>query len=201
MFQQGRGVSVRRKRWPRGCGRSPEVTRGAHGVTRRVSGRIELSYLELIAVVTLIAILLAVAVSRLWRLPSIAEHVAMDSVIGGIQSGIGMKVAELIADNEVRDLKPLAARNPMEFLAQVPRNYVGVRAGPYGVQPGQWYFNANDGYLVYRVRDSGVFETALPGPKRARFRIRVVYEQEAGSGARQVAGLRLQAVEPYRWRR
>ncbi|HET9123107.1 MAG TPA: hypothetical protein VFN52_06390 [Acidiferrobacteraceae bacterium] len=164
-----------------------------------VRGRIELSFLEMVVVLLLIAVLIAVAINRLWTLPAIAEHVAMDQVLGGLRSALGIKVAEDVANDRIQAIAGLSGRNPMDLLAQVPGNYVGVRAGPGQVLPGQWYYNRQDHYLVYRVRSTDAFVSALGGPARARFAIRVLYGQD--HGRREIGGVRLQPVEPYRWRR
>ncbi|MHB8416005.1 MAG: hypothetical protein ACYDB1_11615 [Acidiferrobacteraceae bacterium] len=174
---------------------------GGIRVTRRVTGRIVLTYLELVAVLLLIAVLLGVAAERLWRLTSIAEHVAMDNVLGDIRSALGIKVAEYVARDDVQGLKGFAGGNPMQLMAEVPRNYVGVRQGPAGVRGGQWYFNRRDRYLVYVVRSRGEFETPLRSPKRARFVVTLVYGRGGVSGQHRIAGLRLKTVEPYHWRR
>lgn len=164
-----------------------------------VRGRIEWSFLELIAVVTLIAVLIGVAADRLRTLPAIAEHVAVNEVLGGLRSAIGIEVAKDVAEDNMQGIAGLAGRNPMELLAEVPGNYVGQRSGPARVSPGQWYFNRRDGYLVYRVRSTEAFGTRLAGPPRARFVLRVVQDQDRGRS--QIAGVRLQPVEPYRWTR
>ncbi len=185
----------------RGPDRGPARARSDTHVTRHVTGRIVLTYLEFVAVLLLIALLLGVAAERLWRLTSIAEHVAMDNVLGDIRSALGIKVAEYVARDDVRGLKGFAGSNPMRLMAEVPRNYVGVRQGPAGVRGGQWYFNTRDRYLVYVVRSRGEFETPLRSPKRARFAVVLVYGQDGALGQHRIAGLRLKAVEPYHWRR
>ncbi|MHB1951340.1 MAG: hypothetical protein ACYCQK_07670 [Acidiferrobacteraceae bacterium] len=170
-------------------------------MTRSGSGRTALTYLELVTVIALIAVLLGVAAMRLWRLASIAEHVAMDNVLGDVRSTLGIKVAEYVARDDVRGLARFAGANPMRWMAEVPRNYVGVREGPAGVRGGQWYFNRRDRDLVYVVRSRGEFETTVRSPERARFRISVVYGRNPRSGRREITGLRLEKVSPYHWKR
>ncbi len=170
------------------------------GVTRYGSGRTALTYIELVAVLALIAVLLGVAAARLWRLASIAEHVAMNNVLGDVRSALGIKVAEYVARDDVRGLTRFAGANPMRWMAETPRNYVGVRTGPRGVRGGQWYFNRRDHDLVYVVRSRGEFETPLRSPKRARFRVSLVYGRSELSGKREITGLRLRTVVPYHWK-
>lgn len=167
-------------------------------VPRSVTGRVELSFLEMVMVLLLIAILIGVAIERLWTLPAIAEHVAMDQVLGGLRSALGINVAQDVAQDNMRAIAELAGSNPMKLLAEVPDNYIGARTGPAGVLPGQWYYNRKDHYLVYRVRSTQAFASSIPGPERARFVVKVLYGQDRGQ--REIGGVRLEPVEPYRWK-
>jgi hypothetical protein len=57
---------------------------------------------------------------------------------------------------------------------------------------------------VYLVRNKQFFSSALNGPVRARFAIQLVYADANGNGVfdrgiDRIEGLRLSALEPYRW--
>ena len=98
---------------------------------------------------------------------------------------------------------------PASFVA--PSSAIGggsdvVRdADPDAVAPGTWYFDTRERALVYVVRFPEQFLSGIPGRPRARFRVEPDFDDLDGDGrfdpARDAArGLRLVALEPYRWR-
>ncbi|OGI38280.1 MAG: hypothetical protein A2140_07375, partial [Candidatus Muproteobacteria bacterium RBG_16_62_13] len=115
------------------------------------------SLLELVIVVVIISVLLTVAISRLLALQVDAERVAMETVAGTLRSAIGMKVAEHIVNQDVPGLVRLVGTNPMDRLAELPGNYLGVQDGvnPATLADGNWYYDRRDGTLVYLVRNTG----------------------------------------------
>ncbi len=164
------------------------------------------SLIELVVVVVIISLLLVIAISRLLALQVDAERVAMQTVLGTLRSALGMQVALHIVRHRVPELAALVGTNPMEHLAEVPGNYLGVLANaePGKLESGNWYFDAAQGTLVYLVRHGQYFESALPGPARARFTIELVFRDANGNGVYDrgvdsVEGLRIAALEPYRW--
>jgi general secretion pathway protein G len=164
--------------------------------------------LELVIVIVIISVLLTVAISRLLALQVDAERVAMESVAGALRSAIGIKVAENIVRQDVPGLRSLEGSNPMDRLAEVPGNYLGVRDGadPATLDDGNWYFEAREGALVYLVRNRAYFTGGASDPPRARFAIRLVYSDRNGNGLYEpgvdrIEGLRLAPLEPYAWKR
>jgi general secretion pathway protein G len=164
------------------------------------------SLLELVVVIVIISILLTVAVSRLLALQVDAERVAMETVAGTLRSAIGIKVAEHIVRHDVAGLKGLEGSNPMDRLAELPRNYLGELDGPdlSRLEDGNWYFDSRSRVLVYLVRNKGFFTSGLGDPPRAGFAIRLVYADRNGNGVfdqgvDSIEGLRLVAVSPYAW--
>ena len=58
--------------------------------------------------------------------------------------------------------------------------------------------------LVYIVDNTGYFSGGMSDPPRARFKIRLVYTDADGNGVFDngvdpIEGLRLAALEPYKW--
>ena len=164
------------------------------------------SLLELVVVIVIISILLTVAVSRLLALQVDAERVAMETVAGTLRSAIGIKVAEHIVRQNIAGLKDLEGSNPMDRLAELPRNYLGELDGldPSRLEDGNWYFDTRSRVLVYLVRNKGFFTGGLGDPPRAGFAIRLVYADRNSNGVfdpgvDSVEGLRLVAVAPYAW--
>jgi general secretion pathway protein G len=159
------------------------------------------SLLELAVVVSIIAVLATVALARLWALQVDAERVAMEQVLGILRSAIGMKVAESVVRNRVASIADLEGSNPMDLLAETPGNYLGVLNGanPASIDRGNWYFDATDRVLVYRVRNEANFTSALGAPARARFMVRVVRGVPERGRPALIEGVRLAPLESYKW--
>ena len=166
------------------------------------------SLLELVIVIVIISVLLVMAISRLLALQVDAERVTMESVAGILRSALGMKVADSIVNMKVADLPALEGSNPMDLLAETPKNYLGEKEGvdPAKLDDGSWYFDKQDKVLVYLVRHKGFFTGELSNPPRARFALRLVYSDKNGNGVFNpgvdaIEGMRLSPVEPYSWSR
>jgi general secretion pathway protein G len=166
------------------------------------------SLLELVIVIVIISVLLVMAISRLLALQVDAERVTMESVAGILRSALGMKVADSIVNMKVADLPALEGSNPMDLLAETPKNYLGEKEGvdPAKLDDGNWYFDKQDKVLVYLVRHKGFFTGELSNPPRARFALRLVYSDKNGNGVFNpgvdaIEGMRLSPVEPYSWSR
>lgn len=157
------------------------------------------SMLELIVVISVIAILVTIAIDRLLPIRVDAERVAMENVVGALRSAIGMKFAQIVVKKGARGAKTMVGSNPMALLSEQPSNYLGEvdRADPGSMEAGSWYFNKSSRALVYKIWNTEHFSGGLANPARARFVIRPVYAP--GGSKRGIEGLKLEAVEDYRW--
>ncbi len=162
--------------------------------------------IEITIVIGLVAALAGFLVTRLGRLQVDAERAAMQHVLQGVRSVLNLQVASWIASGRTGDLGELVGSNPMEQLSPPPANYVGrVRTDDvWWVRGGQWYFDEDDGFLVYRVQNDQSFESPVAGPPRARFKIQAVEADgirsaQFGSEGTKIQGLTVSAVEPFRW--
>ncbi len=154
---------------------------------------------ELTVAGTLVLVLMAVAVDRIWVLRAFAERIAFNNTIGVLRDAVGMTIASAMGKGHMARLATWTGRNPMRLLALPPRNYVGVveSAKSRRIKPGTWYFDRTDRMLVYRPADPAGLKTALR-PRRIRWQLQAVFVRK---GAReQVAGLRLVPMPPYVWR-
>ena len=164
------------------------------------------SLFELLVVIVIISILFVVAISRLVALQVDAERVVMESVVGSLRSGLGIKVAESIVRQRIAGLPAYEASNPMNLLAEVPKNYLGELEGAdlYSLEKGSWYFDLSTRTLVYLIDNTGYFSGGMDDPTRVRFKIRLVYTDTNGngtydSGVDAIGGLRLVVLDPYKW--
>jgi type II secretory pathway pseudopilin PulG len=164
------------------------------------------SFLELVAVVILVALLIAVAMNRMLVVQAAAERVAMESVVGALRSAVGMKLAEYLVSSDLAGARALVGSNPMDQLSQVPANYRGAVRNPdwRNAERGSWYFDAGAGNLVYVVNNGDYFSGGLSKPARIRFAVELQYarnarERRGSPRARDVVGVQLVALEPYAW--
>jgi prepilin-type N-terminal cleavage/methylation domain-containing protein len=178
-----------------------------NGMWRSARSNHGFSLLELVIVIVIVSVLLVVAISRLLALQVDAERVAMENVAGALRSAIGIKVAEAIVKQDIRNLIGLEGSNPMDRLAEVPTNYLGELDNPDlgGLADGNWYFDRGARALVYLVRNGGFLDGGSPDPPRVRYAIRLVYTDRNRNGrydsGDSVEGLRLAVLEPYRWKK
>lgn len=172
----------------------------------RPKGESGFSLFELLIVIVIVSILMVIAIQRLLSLQVDAERVVMESVAGTLRSAMGIKVAESIVRQNVAALASLEGSNPMNLLAEQPRNYVGELTGvdPGAMEAGSWYFDTNERTLVYLVDNKAYFSGGADSPPRARFKVRLVYSDKNNSGAYDagidmIEGLKLAPVESYQW--
>jgi len=187
--------------------RAPEYRRmPIVGTTSGQRGDNGFSFIELVIVICIIAVLFVAAATRIWGFRVDAERVALETVVGAINSALGIKVAEYIVRNKVAKLAQLEMSNPMGQLAQIPKNYLGElgEMQAAAAENGNWYFDSASHYLIYRVKNAANLKTSLPPPARARFVIQLVYDDVNANGIFDpgkdvITGLRLVPVEPYVW--
>jgi hypothetical protein len=92
----------------------------------------------------------------------------------------------------------------MDNLDRYPKNYRGELSSGASVEPGDWYFDRLNKVLVYRVRNTERFRGGMKDPARARFAIRLMFQDLNGNGiydrdVEHLEGARLVALEPYQW--
>ena len=164
------------------------------------------SYLEMVAAIGIISVLIVTAINLLAGLRIDAERTAMESMVGALRSALGINVAEFITKGNVAGLRSLEGSNPMDRLAEQPKSYIGPRAGvnPNTIDRGKWYFDSDTRTLVYRVINEANFVGSAGSPARARYQVKLVYADVNGNqvfdqGVDVIEGVRLAAMEPYRW--
>ena len=129
------------------------------------------SLLELVVVISVIAILAGALFSRLGLYQERAEIAAMENVVGALRSGLNMKAGQLAAKGQTAELSKLITINPMDLLAQKPANYAGEYYLPQKakISPGNWYFDRKKFLLVYITRTGATFQAS----KSTQFKYRI----------------------------
>lgn len=152
--------------------------------------------LELIIVVILVVVLIAVAMDRLLPLRGDAEAAHVVGTVGSLRSALGIEVAGLLVHEGAQAVASLEGSNPMRLLAERPENYLGEMGGvnPAVLPRGAWYFDADDGKLVYLVRYTEYFRSGIPGEPRLAYRIELVHNER-----NELAGVRLAQDHGFVW--
>lgn len=164
------------------------------------------SLLELIVVIALISTLIAVAVTRLLPYIDEAERVAVLRVEGQLRSTLMMEAAQRIVRGQSASLSDLEGTNPVKFLLEPPKNYVGERLQREIEQAPtrRWYYEQDGHRLVYRLGKPFGFPAHDESVEDPAFEVRVAFADSNGNGVfeaqrEELYGVRLQRVAGARW--
>lgn len=175
---------------------------------------------ELVVFIIVVAIIYSTASNRFAEFPGEAERANFITVVTQLQSGINLELLFGIVNN--RPVSSYEGANPMDLMLEPPNNYIGAYGYIDQTQlPGRiWYFDSNRNELVYLINDNDnvfLIQNGNPVPTtEIRFRLQVEYRDQPGQGGedqpanagspsvqnggnREVAGLVMRPVVPYRW--
>lgn len=160
---------------------------------------------ELIIVITLVAIFAGILLGRFLLYQEIAEKAAMEQTAGAVRSALNIQVATLVARGRTAEIPKLATVNPMKFLNDQQKNYVGefYEASLDDIPPGSWYFDLRRKELVYLVFRDAHFVPDESGSKSVRYKVTLAYNDALLNGANkekpEIGGVALKEVHPYQW--
>ena len=164
------------------------------------------SLLELIVVISIVAILIGALLSRIPFYQEEAEKAVMEQTAAAMQSALVMRAGSLMARGAApgKELNALAADNPIGWLQEKPKNYAGefFDPAPNTVKPGQWLFDLKSRDLIYVPDRSEYFTPGKDGKKWIRFHVRLEYAPSAGAasgGKKELAATLFEPAEPYHW--
>jgi prepilin-type N-terminal cleavage/methylation domain-containing protein len=154
--------------------------------------------IELAVVATVIGVLAAVLLNQVIFYQEQAEKAAMEQTVAIIRSALHMQTATRFAKDRAADIPRLLKQNPMDWLAEKPMNYKGeyFAPKPTDMEPGNWYYDVQSGYLIYAVRNEANFHIDAGEPNQIRFRTRLVPSLQDD---KVIEGTTLEPVVPYRW--
>ncbi len=164
------------------------------------------TFLELVAVIAIIGILLAVALNRLLPYIDEAERVGVLTLESQIRSTLMTAAAKRIAGGRSASIAEFDGNNPMQLMLTPPSNYVGELRGSEAaaVSGRKWFFNLDTRRLVYRrggpfgsTDDAGSYEDP-------EFQVRVVFEDRDGNGlfepgVDELWGVKLNRMQGAEW--
>jgi type II secretory pathway pseudopilin PulG len=84
-----------------------------------------------------------------------AEQVAVRQVVSSLRIALTLRAAEVGAKEGQRGLLRLVEENPLDWLAEKPRNYFGEYYSPElkEIPAGNWVFDRRDKCLIYLLKD------------------------------------------------
>ena len=164
------------------------------------------SLLELVVVIAIISTLVAVAINRLLPYIDEAERVAVLSVEGQLRSTLMMEAAQRIVRGQSASLSELEGANPVKFLLEPPKNYVGERLQREIEQSPtrRWYYEQDRRRLVYRLGEPFGLPVHDESAEDPAFEVRVAFADSNGNGVfeaqrEELYGVRLQRVAGMTW--
>lgn len=160
-----------------------------------------ISILELSITISLICLLIAIYISKFMILSANAERINLQQMRNTLSMSTKLAFIHEIQKSRY-DITPDSCLNPIDYLEQKPKNYLGSleNPDPQKISGGMWYFNSRDCVLNYRVDHEHAFVTSLSPPARARFKVQKIFAKPNGLQNFRLEDLRFESLEPYRWR-
>ena len=184
----------------------------------------ELSRFEAVLALVVILLIGYLLAGRLDALLATVEKSRLSTAVAQMNTGLKLAAAAGLMQGNLTGIAKLQGANPMalddgsdsSWSADTGSNaavyvrdrgrYVGAFASPdpATMPPGKWYFDTDQGHLIYRVESVDYFESPLRGVKRARFRVDLAFVDKDADGlfdpgTDSFRSISLTAVEPYRW--
>ena len=160
---------------------------------------------ELVVVISIVAVLATVFLSRVLYYQEQAEKTAMVGVVGAIQSALIMQYGRILTHGQPSDAEWLAKDNPMNWMQQKPLNYAGefYEPTPLTVESGNWIFDLKSRDLIYVISITDNFKLGKDGKPWIRFHTVVKYESSRlpslQNSPPELTGILFEPVEPYSW--
>jgi len=159
---------------------------------------------ELVVVISIMAVMATAALDRLFWYQGQAEKTAMEYTATMIKSGLWMKAASLMMSEHTSGIPTLTEQNPIDLLAQKPENYLGEMRNVKieMLESGNWLYDASTHQIVYIVKHRRYFKPEVTEDYRVRYGMKVLYgEMDIASGNKvlYIAGVTLVPLSKYTW--
>lgn len=164
------------------------------------------TFLELMVVMCLIAILAVAALNNYRKVLVNAERVTVEQSLSMLQNSASILVAEALVAGKMGSLQDYHKANPMQFLLKPPVNYLGElsQVSLTEMPTGYWFFDLDAEALVYLIQYPDYVETGDFFPKRLIFQLELSYRDENQDGQYQpetdkLNGLVIRPVIAFQW--
>lgn len=164
--------------------------------------------IELAVVVCIVAVLAATLLNRVLFYQEQAEKAAAEQLLGTLRSALHLQIADRLLKGGDTEVARLIEQNPMDWLAEKPKNYVGEYYNPEPglIESGNWYFDLRDKSLVYLVKSNAHLQTAPGELNKLRFKVKGVNALPVPASAVPASvekpaleGVTLETVQQYSW--
>ena len=160
--------------------------------------------LELIVVISVVAVLGTTALDRLLWYQGQAEKASMEYTATMIKSGLWVSAASLMMSEHTSDIRSLATHNPINLLAQKPENYLGEfdNGKTESLESGNWFYDASKHQVVYIVGQRHYFTPEVAGEYTVRYGMKVLYseiELAPDNKVTYITGITLMPLSKYTW--
>jgi general secretion pathway protein G len=150
----------------------PPGRRRAAGITR----------LEFAVAAVVFGLLVAGLVERMLFYNEQAERVAVQQLVGTLRTALRVRAARLVSTDGSAALAQLANENPLGWLSEKPRNYLGEYYSPKldELPEGNWLFDRTQRTLVYLPNSHKTF--SFQTSKFLKFKVKFVRIPDPGRG-------------------
>jgi general secretion pathway protein G len=141
--------------------------------------------LQFSVIVAVSGILWMLLLDSLHAIQEQSERTVMESTVRNMSSGLQFEIAARIMRGEEASLPQLVGNNPMNYLENVPNEYIGACIGE--LLPDTWCFDAGSREIVYLPRQHK--KLTFPSGDHRELRWRIV-------SAAELSGTKLPACSP-----
>jgi prepilin-type N-terminal cleavage/methylation domain-containing protein len=119
---------------------------------------------ELAVCLIVMGILSAVLYSRVVMYQQEADRAGAEKLVGILRAALNMRIAGAVVAHREHELLKIAEENPINWLVEKPKNYLGEYYSPEinTLPKGYWYFDRRDKTLVYLLNKGKSFAEGSP---------------------------------------
>jgi general secretion pathway protein G len=153
---------------------------------------------ELAVAATVVSLLAGMLLNRLVAYAGESELVAAKQLISSLRTALSVRSAQALSNGGQAALLPIAHENPMDWLVERPKNYLGEYYSPdeSTLPKGNWYFDKAKRTLVYLSASTKSFSGETPEFLRFKVELlRVPKPVEPDGRSKVTEGLVLDEVE------
>lgn len=160
--------------------------------------------IELIVVISIVAVTSALALDKLFWYQGQAEKASMEYTASIIKSNLWLNAASLMMAERSSEVAALAERNPIDLLEQKPANYLGEvdSSKTAALQGGNWFYDHKQHQVIYVVGQRRDFKPDVADDYAIRYGMKLLYgemETSKGKKVRYIAGVTLVPLSHYSW--